>query len=47
MDGTAAERVPLGRLSGREVHRIHRWGRASDRDGHGLHAENTGPHQGF
>ena len=47
VDGTAAERVPLGRLSGREVHRIHRWGRASDRDGHGLHAENTGPHQGF
>ena len=33
--------------SGREVHRIHRWSRTSDRDGYGLHAENTGPHQGF
>ena len=30
MDGTAAERKPLGRLSGREVHRIYRWGRAFD-----------------
>ena len=44
---TAAEREPIGRLSGREVHRIHRWGRAFDEDGHGLYAENTGPHQGF
>ncbi|MEQ2853162.1 recombinase zinc beta ribbon domain-containing protein [Hominiventricola filiformis] len=42
-----AEREPIRRLSGREVHRIHRWSRNSDRDGHGLHAENTGPHQGF
>ena len=47
VDGAASEREPIGRLSGREVHRIHRWGRASDRDGHRLHAENTGPHQGF
>ena len=47
MDGAAAEREPLGRLSGREVHRIHRCGRAFDGDGHGLHAENAGPHQGF
>ena len=31
----------------REIHRIHRWGRAFDGDGHRLHAENTGPHQGF
>ena len=45
VDGTAAEREPLGRLSGREVHRIHRCGRAFDGDGHGLHAENAGPHQ--
>ena len=47
VEGTDAEREPLGRLSGREVHRIHRWGRTSDRDGYGLHVENTGPHQGF
>ena len=47
VDGTAAEREPLGRLSGREVHRIHRWGRAFDGDGHELHAENAGPHQGL
>ena len=44
VDGTAAEREPIRRLSGREVHRIHRWSRTSDRDGYGLHAENTGPH---
>lgn len=44
---TAAERKPIGRLSGREVHRIHRWGRTFDEDGYGLHAENAGPHQGF
>ena len=31
----------------RAEHRIHRWSRTSDRDGYGLHAENTGPHQGF
>ena len=47
VDGTAAEREPIGRLSSREVHRIHRWGRTFDGDGCGLHAENTGPHQGF
>ena len=47
VDGTAAEREPIGRLSGREVHRIHRWGRAFDRDGYGIYVENTGPHQGF
>ena len=47
VDGAAAEREPIGRLSGREVHRIHRWGRAFDEDGYGLHAENAGPHQGF
>ena len=47
VDGTAAELEPIGRLSGREVHRIHRWGRTFDGDGCGLHAENTGPHQGF
>ena len=47
VDGTAAEREPLGKLSGGEVHRIHRWSRTSDRHGHGLHVENTGPHQGF
>ena len=47
MDGTAAEREPIGRLSGGEVHRIHGWSRTFDGDGHGLHAENTGPHQGF
>ena len=47
VDGAAAERKSLGRLSGIEVHKIHRWGRAFDGDGHGLHAENTGLHQGF
>lgn len=47
MDGTAAEREPFGRLSGREVHRIHRWGRTFNEDGYGLYAKNTGPHQGF
>ena len=47
VDGTAAEREPVGRLSGREVHRIHRWGRIFDGDGYGLHAENTGPYQGL
>ena len=47
VDGTAAEREPVGRLSGREVYRIHRWGRTFDEDGYGLHAENAGPHQGF
>ena len=40
-------RTYLRKLSGREVHRIHRWSRTSDRDGYGLHVENTGPHQGF
>ena len=25
VDGAASEREPIGRLSGREVHRIHRW----------------------
>ena len=47
VDGTAAEREPIGRLSGREVHRIHGWSRTFDGDGYGLHAENIGPHQGF
>ncbi len=47
VDGTAVEREPVGKLSGREVHRIHRCGRAFDGDGYGLHAENTEPHQGF
>ena len=47
VDSTVAEREPIRRLSGREVHRIHRWSRKSDRDGHGLHDENTGSHQGF
>ena len=32
VDETAAEREPLGRLLDREVHRIHRWGRAFDGD---------------
>ena len=44
---TAAEQEPVGSLSGREVHRIHRWGRTFDGDGYGLHTENAGPHQGF
>ena len=39
VDGTAAEREPLGKLSGGEVHRIYRWGKAFDGDGYGLHAE--------
>ena len=30
VDGTAAEREPIGRLSGREVHRIHGWSRTFD-----------------
>ena len=47
VDRTAAEREPIRRLSSREVHRIHRWSRTFDGDGYGLHAENTGPHQGF
>ena len=47
VDGTAAEREPLGKLSGGEVYRIYRWGKAFDGDGYGLHAENTGPYQGF
>lgn len=47
VDRTVAEREPIGRLSSREVHRIHRWSRTSDRDGYGLHVENTGPHQGL
>ena len=47
VDGTTSERKSLGKLSGREVHRIHRWGRVFDGDGHRLHAENIGPHQGF
>ena len=47
VDGTAAELEPIGRLSGREVHRIHGWSRTFDGDGYGLHVENTGPHQGF
>ena len=41
VDGADSEREPIGRLSSREVHRIHRWGRAFEGDGHGLHAENT------
>ena len=47
VDRTAAEREPIGRLSGREVHRIHRWCRTSYEDGYGLHAENARPHQGL
>lgn len=47
VDRTAAERETIGRLSGREVHRIHRWSRNFDGDGYGLHAENTGLHQGL
>ena len=47
VDETAAEREPPVKLSGGEVHRIYRWGKAFDGDGYGLHAENTGPHQGF
>ena len=47
VDGAVAEREPLGKLSGGEVHRIYRWGKAFDGDGYGLHAENAGPHQGF
>ena len=47
VDRTAAEREPIRKLSSREVHRIHRWGRTFDGDGYGLHAENAGPHQGF
>lgn len=47
VDGTVAEREPLGRLSSREVHRIYRWGRSFDGDGNGLHVENTGLHQGL
>ena len=47
VDGTAAELEPIGRLSGREVHRIHGWSRTFDGDGYGFHAENIGPHQGF
>ena len=47
VDGTAAELEPIGRLSGREVHRIHGWSRTFDGDGYGLHAENVGPHQGL
>ena len=47
VDGTAAEREPLGKLSGGEVYRIYRWGKAFDGDGHGLHAENAEPHQGL
>ena len=30
VDRTAAEREPIRRLSSREVHRIHRWGRTFD-----------------
>ena len=30
VDGTTSERKFLGKLSGREVHRIHRWGRVFD-----------------
>ena len=47
VDRTAAEREPIRRLSGREVHRIHRWSRTFDGDGHRLHVENTGLHQGL
>lgn len=45
--GAAAEQELLEKLSGREVRGIHRWGRAFDGEGHGLHAENAGPHQGL
>ena len=45
--GTDVERETIGRLPDREGDRIHGWSRTSDRDGYGLHAENTGPHQGF
>ena len=33
MDGTAAEREPLGKLSGGEVYRIYWWGEVFDGDG--------------
>ena len=47
VDGAVTERELVRRLSGREVHRIYRWGRTYDGDGYGLYAENAGPHQGF
>ena len=47
VDGTVTKREPVERLSGREVHRIHRWCRTSYEDGYGLHAENARPHQGL
>ena len=47
VDGTAAERKPLGRLSGREVHRIHGWSRIFDGDGYEFDAENIGLNLGF
>ena len=47
VDSTAAEREPIRRLSGRKVHRIHRWSRTFDGNGYGFHAENNGPYQGI
>lgn len=47
VDGAVAKREPIRRLSGRKVHRIHRWSRTFDGNGYGFHAENTGPHQGI
>jgi len=37
----------LEKLTGGDVYGIHRWGRAFDGNGYGLHAENAGPHQGI
>lgn len=47
VDEAVAEREPVRRLSGREVHRIHRWSRIFDGNGYRFHDENTGPYQGF
>lgn len=44
---TATERENIGRLSDREVNRIHGWSRTSDEDRYEFNVENTGPNQVF
>lgn len=47
LKGTDAERKFGGRVSGGDVHRIHGWHGAFERDGYRRFAESTGPHQGL
>ena len=46
VDGTAAEREPLGKLSGGEVYGVHGWSRAASGNGYELYVEDIGSYKG-